>query len=50
MPSKRLGTLVPPFFGVRVNEEVDLAIDYNGDGLISPGDVVTYTVSEKIDC
>jgi len=39
-----LGTLVPPFIGVRVNEIVTLSIDKDGDGMISPGDVVEYTI------
>lgn len=38
------GTLVPPFIGVRVNEVVTLSVDNDRDGMISPGDVVEYTV------
>lgn len=38
------GTLVPPFIGVRVDEFIALAEDKDGDGMISPGDVVEYTV------
>ena len=41
---QHVGTLVPPFIGVRVNEIVTLSIDKDGDGMISPGDVVEYTV------
>lgn len=42
-----IGTLVPPFIGVRVDEVVDLAVDKDGDGKISPGDEVEYTVSTR---
>ena len=41
------GTLVPPFIGVRVNEIVTLSVDEDGDGMISPGDVVEYTVRKE---
>jgi hypothetical protein len=44
------GTLVPPFVGVRVDEVVDLVVDNDGDGKISPGDIVQYTVSETTRC
>jgi hypothetical protein len=43
-----LGTLVPPFIGVRVDEFIDLAEDKDGDGMISPGDVVEYTVRTTV--
>jgi hypothetical protein len=39
-----LGTLIPPFNTVRVNEVVTLKIDQNGDGLIGPGDTCQYTI------
>ncbi len=46
-PGFDVGTTVPPISGFTVNKTAAMATDADGDGVITPGDTITYTIDIK---